>query len=224
LSKSFADKADGEYSQLLDWGLRLTFILALPAAVALAVLAVPLVTSLFHYGAFTDHDVWMTRQALMAYSLGLLGLILVKVLAPAFYSRQNIKTPVKIAVFTLVATQFMNLLFVFGLDLRHAGLALAIGLGACLNAGLLYFNLRKADIYQPQPGWLQFMLKLLVALAMMTITLRVVAGEDPAWLQYSIQDKVLHLFLLVLLGGGIYFISLRVMGIHLKDFMRRTRI
>src|SRR5690606_28434530 len=97
LSKSFADKADGEYSQLLDWGLRLTFILALPAAVALAVLAVPLVTSLFHYGAFTDHDVWMTRQALMAYSLGLLGLILVKVLAPAFYSRQNIKTPVKIA-------------------------------------------------------------------------------------------------------------------------------
>ena len=224
LSKSFADKADGEYSQLLDWGLRLTFILALPAAVALAVLAVPLVTSLFHYGAFTEHDVWMTRQALMAYSLGLLGLILVKVLAPAFYSRQNIKTPVKIAVFTLVATQFMNLLFVFGLDLRHAGLALAIGLGACINAGLLYYNLRRADVYQPQAGWLLFMLKLLTALLLMAAALYFTAGEAADWLHYGVLDKGMHLLALVLLGAAVYFLSLRLMGIHLKDFMRKARL
>src|SRR5690606_17971971 len=150
LSKSFADRDEGEYSDLMDWGLRLTFMLALPAAAALAVLAVPLVTSLFHYGAFSTHDVWMTRQALMAYSLGLLGLILVKVLAPAFYSRQNVKTPVKIALFTLVATQLMNLAFIG--PLRHTGLALAIGLGACINAALLYFHLRKAGVYRPRPG------------------------------------------------------------------------
>ena len=152
LSKSVADKADSEYSQLLDWGLRLTFILALPAAVALAVLATPLVAGLFKYGAFTAQDVMMTRSALMAYSLGLLGLILLKVLAPAFYSRQNIKTPVKIAIFTLVATQAMSLFFVFILDFKHAGLALAIGLGACINAGLLYYHLRKNDMYKPQAG------------------------------------------------------------------------
>ncbi|CAG0973497.1 putative peptidoglycan lipid II flippase [Methylophilaceae bacterium] len=224
LSKSFADKADGEYSQLLDWGLRLTFILALPAAVALAVLSVPLVTSLFHYGAFTDHDVWMTRQALMAYSLGLLGLILVKVLAPAFYSRQNIKTPVKIALFTLVATQFMNLLFVFGLDLKHAGLALAIGLGACINAGLLYYHLRKADVYKPQAGWLLFMGKLLIALLVMAIALYSATGAHSAWLNYAVMNKFTHLLGLVLLGSAVYFSSLWLMGIRIKDFMRRTQI
>src|SRR6185436_479029 len=118
-------------------GLRLTLMLALPAAVALAVLSIPLITTLFHYGEFSDHDVFMTRDALVAYSIGLLGLIMVKVLAPGFYARQNIKTPVKIALIVLVATQLMNLAFI-GV-LRHAGLALSIGLGACLNAGLLYY-------------------------------------------------------------------------------------
>lgn len=224
LSKSFADKSDGEYSQLLDWGLRLTFILALPAAVALAVLSVPLIASLFHYGAFTDHDVWMTRQALIAYSLGLLGLILVKVLAPAFYSRQNIKTPVKIAVFTLVATQFMNLVFVFGLDLRHAGLALAIGLGACINAGLLYYHLRKADVYKPQAGWLMFMSKLLLALLAMSAALYFASGADATWLDYTFIHKFGHLSGLVVLGVAVYFLSLWLMGIRLKDFMRRSQI
>ncbi len=224
LSKSFADKSDGEYSQLLDWGLRLTFILALPAAAALAVLSVPLIASLFHYGAFTDHDVWMTRQALIAYSLGLLGLILVKVLAPAFYSRQNIKTPVKIAVFTLVATQFMNLLFVFGLGLQHAGLALAIGLGACINAGLLYYHLRKADVYKPQAGWLMFMSKLLLALLAMSAALYFASGADAAWLDYSFVHKSGYLLGLVVLGVAVYFLSLWLMGIRLKDFMRRTQI
>jgi putative peptidoglycan lipid II flippase len=171
LSKAYASSDSNEYSQLLDWGLRLTFILAAPATVALAVLATPLVTSLFHYGKFTALDVAMTQQALVAYSFGLLGLILVKILAPGFYARQNIKTPVKIAVFTLVATQVMNLIFVFAIDLRHAGLALAIGLGACLNAGLLYYHLRKDNVYQPQVGWMVFLLKLAVALCVMGLVL-----------------------------------------------------
>ena len=220
LSKSFADNADGEYSQLMDWGLRLTFILALPAAVALAVLAVPLVTSLFYYGAFTPHDMWMTRQALMAYSLGLLGLILVKVLAPAFYSRQNIKTPVKIALFTLVATQLMNLAFIG--TLKHAGLALSIGLGACLNAGLLYYHLRKANVYQPQPGWILFMFKLLLAVTTMALVLYAAAGASEVWLHYTAIQKLLHLSGLVLLGAATYFGVLWLLGIRIKDFMRRV--
>lgn len=220
LSKSVADKADGEYSGLMDWGLRLTFILALPAAVALAVLAVPLVTSLFYYGAFTETDMWMTRQALMAYSLGLLGLILVKVLAPAFYSRQNIKTPVKIALFTLVATQLMNLAFIG--TLKHAGLALSIGLGACLNAGLLYYHLRKANVYRPQPGWVLFMLKLLLAVTAMALALYAAAGASEAWLHYQAMQKLLHLTGLVLLGAATYFGILWLLGIRIKDFMRRV--
>ncbi len=135
LAKHYADDDPGEYSKLLDWGLRMTLMLAAPAAVGLGVLAVPLIATLFHYGEFTPHDVEMTRQALVAYSVGLLGLILVKVLAPGFYARQDIRTPVKIAILTLLATQAMNLMFIW--PLKHAGLALAIGLGACLNAAVL---------------------------------------------------------------------------------------
>src|SRR3990170_1381691 len=166
LAKYHSEAATDEYSRLLDWGLRLTLMLALPAAAALAVLGVPLVTTLFHYGEFAARDVWMTRQALAAYSAGLLGLILVKVLAPGFYARQNIRTPVKIAIVTLFATQAMNAVLI--MPLRHAGLALAIGLGACLNAGLLYRKLREHGIYQPQPGWPAFFLKVLAALAAMS--------------------------------------------------------
>ena len=220
LSKSYADKSDGEYSLLMDWGLRLTFLLALPSAMALAVLAVPLVCGLFHYGAFTAHDVWMTRQALMAYSLGLLGLILVKVLAPGFYARQNIKTPVKIALFTLFATQMMNLAFIW--KLHHAGLALSIGLGACLNAGLLYYNLRLAAIYRPQPGWLAFMLKLACALVAMALILTLLAGNNEAWLHYTAHEKLLRLLALIVAGAGTYFAVLWLLGFRVKDFMKRT--
>jgi putative peptidoglycan lipid II flippase len=220
LAKSYADKADTEYSKLMDWGLRLTFILALPAAVALAVLAVPLVVSLFHYGVFSTHDVWMTRQALMAYSLGLLGLILVKVLAPAFYSRQNIKTPVKIALFTLFATQLMNLMFIG--SLKHAGLALSIGLGACLNAGLLYYHLRKANVYRPQPGWFLFMGKLALAVTIMAAALFLASGSSEMWMHYGVAQKLWRLTALVALGGAVYFGTLGLLGIRVKDFMHRT--
>lgn len=225
LSKSVANKDDSEYSQLLDWGLRLTFMLALPAAAALAVLAVPLISSLFMYGAFDAHDVMMTKVPLMAYSLGLIGLILVKVLAPGFYSRQNIKTPVKIAMFVLVMTQLMNVLFVFVLDFKefkHAGLALAIGLGACINAALLFYQLRKRGHYQPQAGWLMFVLKLVLAVIVMAATVHYVAGADALWFDYSLLEKALRLIGLLLVGVGSYFAMLWLMGIRVKDFMRRT--
>lgn len=227
LSKCVADKNDGEYSHLLDWGLRLTFMLALPAAVALAVLAVPLVTSLFMYGAFTAHDVIMTKVALMAYSFGLLGLILVKVLAPGFYARQNIKTPVKVALFTLLVTQLMNVLFVFVLDFKefkHAGLALAIGLGACLNASLLFYHLRKEGLYQPQAGWARFITKLLLAVTVMGVAVQYAAGADVLWFEYGLLEKMLRLLALLSVGIGSYFAMLWIMGIRIKDFIRRTAL
>lgn len=151
LAKTHASAQHEEFSALLDWGLRLTLLLTLPAALALALLAVPLLATLFQYGAFSANDVLQTRSALVAYSVGLSGLILVKVLAPGFYARQDIRTPVKIALLTLAATQAMNLAFVW--NLRHAGLALAIGLASCLNAALLYRGLRSRGAYQPRPGW-----------------------------------------------------------------------
>lgn len=222
LSKTFSEDAPQEYSQLLDWGLRLTLILALPAAAALAVLAVPLISGLFYYGAFTATDVEMTRQALMAYSLGLLGLIMVKVLAPGFYARQNIKTPVKIAIFTLLMTQVMNLIFIW--KLQHAGLALSIGLGACLNAGLLYYHLRRANIYQPQAGWRIFLLKVAAAVAFMSLILHFAMMSDDFWLHIGAKLRIIYLCGLVALGALSYFAALWVFGFRPKDFVRRTTV
>ena len=220
LAKHYADQSDQEYSKLLDWGLRLTLVLALPAAVALAILAVPLIATLFHYGEFSVHDVLMTRNALFAYSIGLLGLIMVKVLAPGFYARQNIRTPVKIAVVALVATQMMNFLFMW--PFQHAGLALAIGLGSCLNAGLLYYKLRQHDIYSPQPGWAMFTLKVALAIVVMSTCLWLSAGSGESWLAAAATTKVLRLAGTVALGVAVYFGMLWVLGFRLGDFMRRA--
>ncbi|MGD9786393.1 MAG: murein biosynthesis integral membrane protein MurJ [Sulfuricellaceae bacterium] len=220
LSKHYADKSHGEYSALLDWGLRLTLLLALPAAVALAILAVPLIASLFLHGEFTAHDVWMTRDALVAYSAGLLGLILVKVLAPGFYASQNIKTPVKIALFTLVMTQLMNLAFIG--PLQHAGLALAIGLGACANAALLYHKLRRHGIYTPQPGWTLFLLKVAAAIAVMGAVLWLAKGPDALWMEAPLAARWLHLAWALPAGAAAYFSALLAMGFRLRYFVRRA--
>lgn len=219
LARRHADGAPEEYSRLLDWGLRVTLVLALPAAAALAVLALPLVASLFHYGAFGDEDARMTRQALVAYSVGLLGMILVKILAPGFYARQNVATPVKIGILTLVATQAMNLAFI--VPLAHAGLALAIGLGSCLNAALLYRHLRSQGIYAPQPGWGSFSLKVFLAVALMSLVLYGAMGGDEWWLAATWQRKVPALAGLVLLGTAAYGACLFALGLRLRHFSRQ---
>ena len=220
LSKYHASANHLEYSKLLDWGLRLTLLLAAPAALGLALLAVPLLATLFHHGAFTGDDVLQTRNALVAYSIGLVGLILVKVLAPGFYARQNIRTPVKIALISLFATQAMNLAFIGWL--QHAGLALSIGLAACLNAGLLYRGLRRHDVYHPQAGWAAFSLKLFAALAVMGGALWFASGSDSAWLAYPQLERVMRLGLLVGLGAIAYFATLWALGFRLGDFKRRA--
>ncbi len=219
LSKHHASGASAEYSRLLDWGLRLTLMLALPAAAALAVLAMPLIATLFHYGRFSAEDAWMTREALVAYSLGLVGIILVKILAPGFYARQNVATPVKIGLITLAATQLMNLAFI--VPLKHAGLALAIGLGACLNAGLLYVMLRKHDIYAPQPGWLAFALKVGASVVAMAAVLWLAMGPASAWLAAGWQWKTGMLAGLVLMGAAVYGACLYALGFRLRDFTIR---
>jgi putative peptidoglycan lipid II flippase len=218
LSKYHAQANSGEYGRLLDWGLRVTLLLALPAAAALAILAIPLIATLFHYGRFTAEDAWMTRQALVAYSVGLVGMILVKILAPGFYARQNVVTPVKIGIVTLLATQAMNLAFI--VPLKHAGLALAIGLGACLNAGLLYRALRRHGIYAPQPGWGAFAAKVAFAVAVMAGVLFVAMGDSAWWLAASWDRKVGVLAGIVLLGAGAYGACLFALGFRPRDFSR----
>lgn len=220
LSRAHAKGDTQEYSKLLDWGLRLTLLLAAPAALALAILAVPLISTLFFHGAFTADDVLRTREALVAYAVGLTGLILVKVLAPGFYARQNVRTPVKIALISLAATQAMNLAFIGWIG--HAGLALSIGLAACLNAGMLYRGLRQLQIFQPQPGWPAFMFKLLLAMATMGGVLWAGMGAEQQWLSGSLLQRGVHLSWLVPLGASTYFATLWVLGFRLRDFKRRA--
>jgi putative peptidoglycan lipid II flippase len=221
LARHHAQHSPAAYSALLDWGLRLTLLLAAPAAAALALLAVPLVATLFHYGAFSAGDVLATRDAVIAYSVGLVGLILVKVLAPGFYAQQDIATPVKIGLVTLAATQAMNLAFI--VPLRHAGLALAIGLGACVNAALLYRGLRRRGIYAPQPGWGPFLGKLALAVGAMGAALWWASGSATAWLAAPAAQRVAHLAALVALGAAVYFAVLWALGFRLRDFAHRVR-
>jgi putative peptidoglycan lipid II flippase len=174
---------------------------------------------LFQHGAFTAGDVLQTRQALVAYSIGLTGMILVKVLAPGFYARQNIKTPVKIALLTLVATQAMNLAFI--VPFKHAGLALSIGLASCLNAGLLYYGLRKRSDYVPSPGWGSFLLKIILALSVLFATLWFGMGKEADWLSASALERVAWLSALVVAGSAAYFAVLWLLGFRLSDFRQR---
>ncbi|WP_313487019.1 murein biosynthesis integral membrane protein MurJ [Pseudescherichia sp.] len=220
LSRSFASGNHDEYCRLMDWGLRLCFLLALPSAVALGLLAKPLTVSLFQYGKFTAFDALMTQRALIAYSVGLMGLIVVKVLAPGFYSRQDIKTPVKIAIVTLIMTQLMNLAFIG--PLKHAGLSLSIGLAACLNASLLYWQLRKQKIFTPQPGWQRFLLRLVVAVMVMAAALLGVLSVMPEWSQGTMAWRLLRLMAVVAVGAIAYFATLALLGFKVKEFARRT--
>ncbi|HUL97265.1 MAG TPA: murein biosynthesis integral membrane protein MurJ [Usitatibacter sp.] len=206
------------YSRLLDWGLRITLLLALPAAVGLAMLAVPIIATLFWHGEFLRHDVIMTRSALVAYAAGLPGIILVKILAPGFYAKQNIRTPVKVAVATLVVTQLLNAAFVPFLG--HAGLALAISAGACFNAGWLWWLMRRARAYVAEPGWDAFLLKVGIALYLMGGALWYSMGSESSWFEIAAAARAGKLALVIAAGTLAYFGSLALMGLRLADFSR----
>jgi putative peptidoglycan lipid II flippase len=220
LSAAQAREDAADFSGMLDWGLRLVVLLAAPCALALLLFPQGLVSVLYHYGAFAAKDVAMTVLALQGYGVGLLGLVAIKVLAPAFYARQDIRTPVKIAVGVLVATQLLNLLLVPWLG--HAGLALSIGLGALVNAGLLLAGLLRRGVYKPQPGWAGFAVRVLLA--------NLALGAGLAWAAQSIDWIGLQAqwaqragAVAAVLGGValLYFAVLAACGLRPRQFMRR---
>lgn len=220
LSALQARHEDAAYAATLDWGLRLVLLLALPCAVALLVFPTALVSVLFHYGRFTDADVRQTVLALMGYGVGLMGLVAVKILAPGFYARQDIRTPVRIAVVVLVLTQAMNLVFVPWLG--HAGLALSIGLGALVNAAWLFIGLSRAGVYRPSPGWGRFAWQVAAATAALGGLLW--AGATYVdWIGLRSQPAVRVMLLAGILVGvaGVYFGLLRLAGLDLRQFTRR---
>ena len=218
-----AAKATGDserYSAMLDWGLRLVLLLALPCAAALLVFSQPLVSVLYHYGAFTERDVQQTTLALTGYGVGLLGLVAIKVLAPGYYASQDIRTPVRIALVVLVLTQVFNVLLVP--HLAHAGLALSIGLGALINAAWLLVGLLRRGSYKPQPGWWRFGLQVVLATGLLTVLLWFAANHLP-WVAMR-QEAWLRIGWMALVLGSaalLYFGVLWASGIRLKAFLKR---
>ena len=209
-----------KYSGMLDWGLRVVVLLAVPCAVALLTFSTPLVATLYHYGAFTDRDVAQTTTALMGYGAGLVGLVAIKVLAPGFYASQDIKTPVQIAVVVLVLTQILNLVFVP--YFAHAGLALAIGIGALVNALCLLVGLLRRGSYKPAPGWGLFTLRVIAATALLAVFL-LWASTAVSWigLKTAVLQRIGLMALVICAGAAIYFIALWVSGLKLKQLLRR---
>ncbi len=220
LSGAQASGDAARYSGLLDWGLRLTLLLALPCAVALLVFAEPMVAVLFHRGAFQASDVQHTVTALMGYGVGLMGLVGVKILAPGFYARQDTRTPVRIAIVVLVLTQLMNLVTVPFLG--HAGLALSIGLAALVNAGWLLVGLRRSGSYRPEPGWWSFAWRVLLATALLGAVLAGAARAfDWIGLQAHPWQRTGWLALSLAVAALVYFATLVACGLRLRQFAQR---
>ncbi|MFM2398154.1 MAG: hypothetical protein RL341_311 [Pseudomonadota bacterium] len=221
LTRAAATGTQQDTNALMDWGLRLTLLLALPAAVGLALLAEPLTAMLYHYGKFSAEALQQTARAVQAYSIGVVGFILVKVLAPAFYAKQDMKSPLRIALVVLVCTQIMNFFLVP--HLGHVALALSISLGALLNAALLFWGLRYRGKLQLLPGWGTFVFKLLVALAVMAAALLAAQYFLPLnWADMKAQWLQRMMLVLGMVGAAalLYLGTLLALGFRLRDFKR----
>lgn len=220
LAKLSGGEHKAEYSAMLDWGMRLCLILAVPATVALAVIGLPLIVTLFEHKAFLARDSVMTMHAVTAYAVGLVALIGIKVLAPAYYAQQDIRTPVRIGVLSLVVTQLCNLMLLH--PMGHAGLALSISIGATTNAGLLLWGLMRREVYRPEAGWLAFLLKLALSVGMMALALWGLLQVLGDWHGVPIYWRVAKLALLVVTGAAVYFGMLGLLGFRPRDFARRA--
>jgi putative peptidoglycan lipid II flippase len=220
LSAARASGDTQQYSALLDWGLRIVVLLAVPCAVGLLAFAKPLVAVLFHYGAFTENDVLQTSRSLMGWGAGLLGLVAIKVLAPGFYANQDTKTPVRIAIGVLIITQMLNLVFVPWF--QQAGLSLSIGLGAMINASLLLWGLLRRKTYQPEPGWGRFLLQVLAGAALLVIYLLwVVDAVDWIGLRAESLKRIAILAISLLGAAALYLGAVWAAGLNVRQFLRR---
>jgi putative peptidoglycan lipid II flippase len=222
LSRLQADADTERFSETLDWGMRAVLLIALPASIALMLLATPILVTLFQYGALSADDVSMASLSLRAYSLGLLAFMLIKILAPGFYARKDMVTPVRIGIKAMAANMILNLLFVIPLytlwNVGHVGLALATSVAAYLNAGLLLRGLRQSGILHYQPGWPRFLWRLLVATLAMAATLLLLSPPLELWQQWGWWDRSLQLALLVMEGLVVYVGCQMIMGTRMRDF------
>ena len=218
LSEHHAKDSPQAFAASMDWALRLVVVIAVPAALGLVLLAEPLLTTLFFGGAFDATDVRMATASLIAYAVGLLGFILVKVLSTGYFSRQDTRTPVRIGIMAVVLNMVMNVIFVVALVRSdfyapHVGLALATTLSALFNAIFLYRGLRRTGVYSPHAGWGRFVVQVgaaSIAMGVAVVWARERAGE---WLALSLLDRIFALTLCVVGGMLVYFLTCFVVGL-----------
>jgi len=212
LSREHAAASPERFARTLDWALRWVLLIGLPATLGLAMLAEPLLITLFQYGEFGATDVHQASRSLVAYSVGLLPFMLIKILAPGFYARQDTATPVRVGVIAMVANMGFNLALI--VPLQHVGLALATTLSAALNAGLLFYLLHRHGIYRPGAGWWGFLARVIGANLAMAATLYTTTAGLPVWLEAGLLMRVQDLALLVGLGAGVYGLAGLTLGIR----------
>ena len=219
LSRKHAAASRDQFSATLDWAVRAVLLIGLPAALALMLLAKPLIATLFYYGEVTDFDVAMSARSLIAYAAGLLAFMQIKVLAPGFFARKNTRTPVKIGIVAMVANMVFNLILI--VPLAHAGLALATSLSAWLNAGLLWWVLRRDGAWQSQPGWLRFGVQVALANGALAVAILSLRGSTEHWLLVSGLQRSMDMTLIVVVGALVYFATLAIAGVRLRHFRLR---
>ncbi len=221
LSRQHASQSKQAFSNTIDWALRIVILMGVPAALALIILAEPLVTALFYYGELTQHDVFMSAMSLRAYALGLLAFMLIKILAPGYFSRQDMKTPVKIGIWAMTANMVFNLILIW--PLQHTGLALATAISSWMNALWLLSGLIKRNVYMRSAGWGLFSLRIILANGFMLALVYYMNPTTLEWFAMSVWQRCGWLSALVLAGVAIYFIVLLLSGMKLKALLRGVK-
>jgi putative peptidoglycan lipid II flippase len=220
LSAHRAADREGHFSVTLDWALRSVLLIGVPAAVALMILARPILITLFQYGALTPQDVDMAVLSLRAYSLGLVAFMLVKVLAPGYYARKDTATPVKIGIIAMVANMVLNLVFVLPLmyfwNIGHLGLALATSIAAYINAGLLLRGLVREGVYRMQPQVVRYVLRLVLATLIMSVAVVWLVPDPGQWLEWPWQRRAAEMALLCAVGIAAYLATHLLLGTRLR--------
>ena len=225
LSRQHAAQSTEQFSRTLDWALRLIVLIALPSTLALVILAQPILFTLFHHGQMAVRDILMSSYSLQAYALGLLAFMLIKVLAPGYFSRQDMKTPVRIGIIAILANIVMKLILVAPLNiyfhLGHVGLALATAAAAYVNAGLLYRGLRRAQVYIPDSGWWRLLLRYGTANAVMAMVLLGLLSVWSDWAEWDWLQRSVRLAVTCAAGFIAYVLTLLLVGVRPRDFQTR---
>ena len=228
LSRQYANAAHDEFAATLDWSMKLVLLIAVPAAVGLIVLAEPLVATIFFGGVFTADDVRMTALALQAFAVGLIGFSFVKILAPAYFAREDTRTPVRAALIALAVNFGLSVVLAWyltsiGFAGSHAGLALAISVAAMLNAYLLYRGLRRDGIIRHSAGWTLLLLRVLTANVAMWATLAWLHRPLAWWLAVDVSARSGWLALTAAVGAAGYFLVLYALGLRTSNLRMRHR-